>query len=228
MPDWLADGWDWLLHALNANREVPADRLLARLLLAFVLGCAIALLYRLTHRRGAPEATNFVTTLVMLAVLMAVVTQVIGDNTARAFSLVGALAIVRFRTVVEDTRDIAFVVFAVAVGMAVGAGYPAVAAGTLCVVGAAAALVRPRGSEIAERWNLSVRVGAGATPEAPLEEVFRKHLDEARLVATSTTRQGSAFDLTYHIRLRPRSTPTSFAAELNLVAGLQNVELRRL
>ena len=63
MPDWIADGWDWLLHALNANREVPADRLLARLLLAFVLGCAIALLYRLTHRRGAPEATNFVTTL---------------------------------------------------------------------------------------------------------------------------------------------------------------------
>jgi len=49
------------------------------------------------------------------------VTQVIGDNVARAFSLVGALSIVRFRTVVRDTQDTAYVIFAVVVGMAVGA-----------------------------------------------------------------------------------------------------------
>ena len=53
------------------------------------------------------------------------VTQVIGDNVARAFSLVGALSIVRFRTVVRDTQDTAYVIFAVAVGMAVGANHPA-------------------------------------------------------------------------------------------------------
>src|SRR2546421_515082 len=175
MPDWIADGLDWLGKALSASREVPADRLLARLLLAFVLGCAVALLYRLTQRRGSPEATNFVTTLVMLAVLMAVVTQVIGDNTARAFSLVGALAIVRFRTVVEDTRDIAFVVFAVAIGMAVGAGYPAVAAGTLAVGGAAAGLVRPRGAGKADPRDPSLGVGAGGPPGSPLGEVFPQH-----------------------------------------------------
>ena len=60
----------------------------------------------------------------LLSILIAMVTQVIGDNVARAFSLVGALSIVRFRTVVRDTVDTAFVIFAVAVGMAVGAGHP--------------------------------------------------------------------------------------------------------
>ena len=63
----------------------------------------------------------------LLSILIAMVTQVIGDNIARAFSLVGALSIVRFRTVVRDTQDTAFVIFAVAVGMAMGANNPWVA-----------------------------------------------------------------------------------------------------
>ena len=52
------------------------------------------------------------------AAAIAMVTQVTGQNVALAFSLVGALSIVRFRTVVQDTNDTAFVIFAVAGGMA--------------------------------------------------------------------------------------------------------------
>ena len=55
------------------------------------------------------EAESFTVTLVLLTILIAMVTQVIGDNVARAFSLVGALSIVRFRTVVRDTQDTAYV-----------------------------------------------------------------------------------------------------------------------
>ena len=77
-------------------------------------------------------------TLVLLTILIAMVTQVIGDNVARAFSLVGALSIVRFRTVVRDTQDTAYVIFAVAVGMAVGARPPSVALVRSGVVGVAA------------------------------------------------------------------------------------------
>ena len=72
------------------------------------------------------------------------VTQVIGDNIARAFSLVGALSIVRFRTVVRDTQDTAFVIFAVVVGMAAGARDLVVAGIGIVVIGAAAFLMRPK------------------------------------------------------------------------------------
>ncbi len=140
----------------------------------------------------------------------------------------GALSVVRFRTVVEDTRDTAFVIFAVVVGMAVGAGHPQMALVGLAVAGTAAALVRPRSRDGDGVWNLSVRVAAAASPEAPLQEMFQKHLSHVRLVATATSRQGSAFDLTYHVRLRGGHTAAAFASELNLVAGLQNVEMRRL
>ena len=90
--------------------------------------------------RPEPQS-SFTTTLVLLTVLIAVVTQVIGDNVARAFSLVGALSIVRFRTVVRDTQDTAYVVFAVAVGMTTGASNVWVAIAGITVI-ASVAMVR--------------------------------------------------------------------------------------
>src|SRR3954468_9915064 len=112
-----------------------------RLVLALVLGVAIAWIYR-RARSANGEAESFGVTLVLLTILIAMVTQVIGDNVARAFSLVGALSIVRFRTVVRDTQDTAYVIFAVAVGMAVGAGHPGLAASGLAVIALAAVVMR--------------------------------------------------------------------------------------
>jgi hypothetical protein len=217
---------DWL-DSLTTH-DVPFVELVARLLLAFVLGFAVAAIYWLTHRRDSAPAPGMTSTLVLLAILIAVVTMVIGHNVARAFSLAGVLAIVRFRTVMEDTRDTAFVIFAVVIGMAVGAGYPVAALSGLAVAGTAAFVARPRFANNLDRWGLNVRVAPGIAPEAPLEEVFRKHLDDFRLTATTTSRQGSALDLTYQVRLRPAASASVFVAELNLLAGLQNVELRKL
>ncbi|MET0213301.1 MAG: hypothetical protein ABW292_09880, partial [Vicinamibacterales bacterium] len=73
----------------------PAEVLL-RLVLAALLGGVVALVYR---RSRFEPASSFTVTLVLLSILIAMVTQVVGDNVARAFSLVGALSIVRFRTV---------------------------------------------------------------------------------------------------------------------------------
>ena len=105
-----------------------------RLLIALVLGVVVSAIYRYT-RKSAILSPSFPSTLVLLSILIAMVTQVIGDNVARAFSLVGALSIVRFRTVVRDTQDTAYVIFAVVVGMAVGAKNPWVAVIGLAVVG---------------------------------------------------------------------------------------------
>ena len=54
------------------------------------------------------------------ALIVAIVMMVIGNNLARAFALVGALSIIRFRTVIKDTKDTAYVFLALAGGMAAG------------------------------------------------------------------------------------------------------------
>jgi len=84
-------------------------------LLAYVLATA----YRATHR-GTSYSRAYVHTLFLMAVITAVIMMIIGSNIARAFSLVGALSIIRFRTAVKDARDTGFLFAAMAAGMACG------------------------------------------------------------------------------------------------------------
>ena len=223
MPEWLHD-------AFPNDAGVPADLLARRLGVAFALGCVVAGVYRLTHGKPKGQSAGLTATLVLLTVLIALVTLVIGNSVARAFSLVGALAIVRFRTVVEDTRDTAFVIFAVAVGMAVGAGFLTVPLLGIPFTAAAAFLFRPRASATRPApvdFALTVRVGAGYAPAALLRETFAKHLERFRLLATATARQGAAIDVTYGVRLRRGEAATALIAELNGLEGVQSAELRQ-
>ena len=221
---------DWLANAFVSGQEIHLDVLALRLAAAFLLGLAVAGIYWATHRRDETLVPSFLSTLVLLSILIAMVTQVIGDSVARAFSLVGALSIVRFRTVVEDTRDTAFVIFAVIVGMAAGAGHVWVAVVGLPVVAGAAAVMQPRGQKRAADpyWTLTLRIGLAQTPDKLVADLLSTHFGECHLLATSTARQGAALEMTYKVRLRPAADPTAAVSTLNRAEGVQSVELRRL
>ena len=220
-----------LLQSAFSPPHIPLDNLLLRLVLAVALGGVVGCVYRLTQRADNPAAPSFVATLVLLCVIIAMVTQVVGDNLGRAFTLVGALSIVRFRTVVEDTRDTAFVIFAVVVGMASGLGNFWVASIGLCIVSAAAALLfwlqRYTFAAQTADWNLLLRVSAGFGSDTPWQSLFAKHCDQAQLQSTATARQGAAVELTYKLRLKPGVTPLQFLNEMNRLEGIQNLELKR-
>jgi hypothetical protein len=222
---------DWLQDALKTDQNIPLKDVAARLGLALILGFVVAGIYRWTRSPDREQAPNLATTLVLLSILIALVTQVIGNNAARAFSLVGTLAIVRFRTVIEDTRDTAFVIFAVVVGMAAGAGYRDVALLGLAFVGLAALILHLPGrlrQPIQKSILLSVRIGCGHDPDFVLKEVFANHLSQWHLTATATARQGAALEMTYSAQLRAGASPTAIVAELNQREGVQNVELRQV
>jgi uncharacterized membrane protein YhiD involved in acid resistance len=225
---------EWLQNSFTGDADTSLSVLGLRLTAAFVLGCVVAGVYRLTHGKPNGQSLGLMATLVLLTVLIAMVTLVIGNRAnsiALAFSLVGALAIVRFRTIVEDTRDTAFVIFAVAVGMAIGAGFLTIPLVGIPFVAVAAFLFRPRAVAAQPApldFTLKVRIGTGRSPETLLEESFAKHLEQSRLTATATVRQGAALDLTYAVRLRREDTALALVTELNSLEGIQEVELRRL
>lgn len=199
-----------------------------RIALSVVGGFVVAGVYLLGVGRRRDETATLPTTLVLLTVVIAVVTQVIGESLARAFGLVGALSIVRFRTVVEDTRDTAFVIFAVVVGMAVGAGYPVLAAlGVPAMLVAALAMRALMGNgKAGDAATLVVRVGLGNDPDGLLAGVFTNHLSDWRLSGTGTAKQGGCLEATYKVRLRPDAKSFALVAELNQVEGVQGVELK--
>lgn len=223
MPEWLRD-------SLQNTEQLPPETMAVRVIVALLFGFIVAIVYALSRERPSQDANSLPTTLVLLSVLIALVTMVIGNSVARAFGLVGALSIVRFRTVVEDTRDTAFVIFAVVVGMASGAGYMLLAAIGIPVVALAALTMRnanPTGNAgQGMSAILMVRIGLGHDPEALLAAVLDKYLELRRLTATSTARQGAAIELTYQIRLKQTNEAIALVTELNRVEGVQSVELR--
>lgn len=221
----------WLTGAFAADAEVPLATALVRLAAAVVLGLGVALVCR----SGKGDATSsrqraLLATLVLLTVLLALTTIVIGSNVARAFSIVGALSIVRFRTVVSDTRDTAFVICAVAVGMATGAGYFVLPLLALPVVAIAAWMFRPRQSAVmaaGATHRLTIAGAAEAAPLAMVQEAFSRHRAQGLLAEVATHDQGARLERCFELTLPDDAQAQALVVELSRAPGVVSVELRQ-
>ncbi len=209
--------------------HLPLEELSIQVGASIVAGFVVAAIYRATIL-GRNRSASLPTTLVLLTVMTAILTLVIGGNVARAFGLVGALSIVRFRTVVDDTRDTAFVIFAVVVGMAVGANYALLAAVATVAVAIVSAIMRwgvPAARlNVSPKMQLCVRVDAGLDLAAVLA-VMQKYASDVQATGASTAKQGAAMEVTYGVRLGGEpETMIPFVAELHRLDGVQSVEVK--
>ena len=213
-----------------ADHHMPLEELVPQVGAAILAGFVVAAIFRATIvSRDRDRSSSLPTTLILLTLMTAILTLVIGGNVARAFGLVGALSIVRFRTVVEDTRDTAFVIFAVVVGMAVGANYAVLAAVGIVAVAVVSGIMRwvvPRRMLSTAKLHLSLRLDL-EQDIAPVLAVIDKYAGEVKAIGTSTAKKGAAMDLQYSVRLtgEPESM-IPFVAALNGLNGVQSVELK--
>lgn len=99
--------------------DYSAIEIVNNLILSCIFGIIISTLYKTTHK-GLSYSQSFMLTIVFVTVIVCMTMMVIGNSLARAFALVGALSIIRFRTVVKDTKDTSYVFFGLAAGMAAG------------------------------------------------------------------------------------------------------------
>ena len=109
------------LNLLKSTTVYSPTEIVVNLLLSFFFGLIISLVYKKTHK-GLSYSQSFMITNVFVSVIVCMVIMIIGNNLARAFALVGALSIIRFRTVVKDTKDTAYIFWSLASGMATGTG----------------------------------------------------------------------------------------------------------
>ena len=199
--------------------------IILNLIIAFGLGMVIATVYRWTANVAENAMTD---ALIILCMLIAVVMVVIGDSVARAFSLVGALSIIRFRTVVQDARDIAFVFFSLAVGMAIGAGNPPVAViGTFLISIVIIGLHRwhTTGSNDGE-FLLTFQEPLESEHQQSYEPIFSEQVVTSHLIDQRTTKSGTA-ELRFYVKLKDPKSWTGFAQELSALENITNVRLQK-
>lgn len=221
MFDWLTADFD--PHAAHLSTEAVIVRLLA----AALFGGVVAIFYRQTFGRKKPDSLPFAVTLALLSCLVAMTTLIIGNNQALAFSLVGTLSIVRFRTAMDDTRDTAFVIFAVAVGMgsAVGA-MRVVLVGVPLVFGVVvwATLAARRTPAHGPDRTLGIRLAGGNDPTL-VGPALAKLVLAHELLGVETGKANDALELTYRVRFRDAAL-LPVVTQLKAIPGVTTVEIK--
>jgi uncharacterized membrane protein YhiD involved in acid resistance len=216
-----------MLHDLvNTGQRFLLMDILLNVAIAFVLGAAVAISYRRTHR-SFNYSVSFVNTLVLLPMITSIVMMVIGNNLARAFGLVGAMSIIRFRTVIKDTRDIAFVFLALAAGMAAGTGYHVIAlAGTTAVLVSIIILYMGNfGSLRSQDLLLRFSILPDERGSMLHERVFKEFLKKNTLLNINTRQNGEILELSFFIRLKAPEQSREFVRRLAAVEGIEGVSL---
>ena len=201
---------------------------LTGLAVALACGLVIALVYRATYR-GTSYSGGYVGSLILLTLITALVIMVIGNNLARAFGLVGAMSIIRFRTAVKETHDIVFIFFALSTGLASGAGmYLIGITGAIAI--SAVAWVASRVNDAGPRrpeYLIELVTAGDPIPAEELEDVFDRYCSRHRLVNIKRLNEPEAAlgEYSFYVVLRDRRKAPEFAAVLEQLSGVMRVHV---
>ncbi len=204
-----------------------AETVVLSLLVSFVLGQAIAWAYLATHT-GLSYSRAYTQSLVLLAMVVALVMLVIGNNIVTAFGLLGALAIIRFRNVLKDTRDTVFVFLTLVVGMAVGSEkYLTALLGTLAVISVALYLhYTAFGSLGRFDGHLSFLLAGAEDPEAGHAlALLQRFCRQAKRVSIRIAAGGEGSEYVFQVRLFDRERSAELVTALRGAPGVREVAL---
>ncbi len=208
--------------------NIAAQDILLRLFLAFALSVIISQTYRMTHK-GFSYSYQMVVGIVMCSLIVTMVLMVINNSIARAFGLVGALSIIRFRTPIKDIKDILFLFFAIAVGIACGAGAFKIAIiSTLITVCIAYILFQLKfGQKKQDEFLLKI-IGKniGKTSQnpgkAPYEEILENYSKAFRVIEVSSLGEDTT-EVIYDYKFTDASNIAKLVAELNALDNIEKV-----
>lgn len=196
------------------------------LVLSFLLSTFIGWIYKITHR-GTSYTQSFVFTLVLNGMVVAMVMMIVGSSIARAFSLVGALSIIRFRNAVKETRDVGFIFFTMAIGMAIGTKFYLLAIIATGVI-SLAILTMTRLNWFAREMSnqiLRVQVPNDIAYDHLFDHVFLKYTGISELISVDSDRSGAFTELIYSIGMKKSNQVQAFITEIKRLNGGNKVTL---
>ncbi len=207
--------------------SITLEEVILNLLVALLCGGIIAIFYRKTYT-GPGYSNTFVNSIVLLSMITAIVIMVIGNNLARAFGLVGAMSIIRFRTAVKDIHDIIYIFFALAIGMAAGVGFHSMAiVGSLFIGLISFSLIKVNLKSLPKREYLLqfVYLGEDDSEISAYSETLEKYCKYSKLINVKSIGDDGNLELSFYIRLKKPDMSANLIQELKSIHGVQHVNL---
>ncbi|MCB0282678.1 MAG: DUF4956 domain-containing protein [Calditrichae bacterium] len=213
-------------QSINVFTLTTGD-IFVNILVAFLCGLFISFLYKVTYR-GPGFSISFVNSIILLSMITAVVIMVIGNNLARAFGLVGAMSIIRFRTAVKETQDIVFIFFGLAIGMAAGVGYHKMAIiGTLIIGLIIFIFSKSKISGVKQEEYLLqfMFTGTNGDKVPPYNSVLKKYCQKTKIINLKSVGEDDQLELSYYVKLKDKKQSDRFIKDLSSVEGVDYVNL---
>ena len=201
----------------NINSFSTLDVLLA-LGLAFVIGLFIFLIYKKTYQ-GVMYSDSFGVSLIAMSMITSLVIIAVTSNVVLSLGMVGALSIVRFRTAIKEPMDIAFLFWAIAVGIVLGAGLIPLAIIGSVIIGVIIVVFSTR--KIGDTPYILVVSCENEETENAAYELIKAEAKKSLLKSKAVNKLG--IELTYEVRIKDDNT--GFVNKISAVDGVTNAVL---
>lgn len=218
--------FDSIFSVVTAATTISLSDAILTIIVSFILGALVSLTYMKTSSKGG-YSQNFVLTLVIIPTVVAIIVFIVGSNVARAFSLAGALSIIRFRSAPGDSKDIAYVLFTTSAGLAIGTGllgYGIFFTISLCLLMFVLKFIN-FGAAKTSKNLLKITIPEDLDYEGIFDDLFLEYTKGHELLKVKTTDLGSLFQLVYAVVLDNKKSQKQFIDELRCRNGNLNITL---
>ncbi|MBQ9011168.1 MAG: DUF4956 domain-containing protein [Bacilli bacterium] len=188
-----------MFNSIIGTNITPVNFIIC-LLTSFILGLVVAIM----HKKVTKSNENFISTLVILPMVVSVVIMIVNGNLGTAVAVVGAFSLIKFRSIPGNSKEILSVFFAMAIGLSVGTGYIAYAIIFTIITAISSLLINAikLGKNIQEEKVLKITIPEDLNYQNVFTDIFDKYLNSYKLQKTKTTNMGSLFELTYNVQLK--------------------------
>jgi uncharacterized membrane protein YhiD involved in acid resistance len=201
-------------------------KIVINVIVALICGYLISWLYRRTYR-GPGYTISFANSLILLSMITSIIILVIGNNLARAFGLVGAMSLIRFRHPVKSTQDIVYLFFSLSIGMAAGVGFYTIAiAGTL-FIGLIVYLLSKSNLSHRHRdeYLLQFNFRPSGDNDPPYKTILDEYCETHTVINVKSIGKENLLELSYYVKLVDKNMSQDFVKAMHKVPGIQFVNL---
>lgn len=215
---------DWLIEGDFAAAPLDLKALLLGLMLAFLGGQLLAWVYMATHA-GLSYSRSFVNSLVLIPVIVSLVMQVLSNNLVMAFGMMAVFAIVRFRNILRDTMDTAYVLAVIVIGMACGTQKYTTAVVGLLLTAAILVYLRLTAFGTRHRYDVIINLlwSRPLAEAAELNRLLERHSFRAHCASQRALDGAEGTNLSYRLLLRDPQRLNNLLSELQALQGVAHL-----
>ena len=204
------------------------NEIIFNLIISFFYGLLISFVYKKTHK-GMSYSQSFMITNIFLSVIVCMVIMTVGNSISRAFALVGALSIIRFRTVIKDTKDIVYIFWSLAAGMACGTGSYFIALVSALIITIVAFILYKTNYGSIYKSEFILQFRYFKSDESEREASYIKKLSEYcsmhNLLNSEPSSDKKSIKLTYDIILKEDVDSNKFVLEIANCLGVNEASI---